>query len=122
MRVDRVEVELAGDQEDDCLDGGQAHEAASATLGGLEQAVDGFQEAVGLARLSPRDDAFEVKGSGLRPDPNARTPMLVGSGQALPPMLELLDWAKASIDELMHFTSSNKDNASLAEARLASEE
>ena len=44
-----MKVELAGDQEDDGLDGGQARESASAALGGLEQAVEGFQESVGLA-------------------------------------------------------------------------
>jgi len=33
MRVERGEVELAGDYEDDGLDGGQAREAAGAALG-----------------------------------------------------------------------------------------
>jgi len=33
MRVDGLEVEFAGDQEDDRLDGGQPREAASAALG-----------------------------------------------------------------------------------------
>ena len=47
MRVDGLEVQLTGDQEDDGPDGGQASEAASATLGGLEQAVDGLQESIG---------------------------------------------------------------------------
>src|SRR5690349_9066484 len=38
MRVDRGEVELAGDQEDHGADGVETREAASAALGGLEQA------------------------------------------------------------------------------------
>ena len=60
MRVERCEVELAGDQEDDSSDGGQAREAAGAALGGLEQAVDGLQESVGLSGLCPGDDAFDM--------------------------------------------------------------
>ena len=60
MRVDRVEVEFADDQEDDRFDRGQARETASAALGGLEQAVDGLQESIGLARLRPSDDALQV--------------------------------------------------------------
>jgi hypothetical protein len=54
MRVDRLEVELASDQEDDRPDGGRAGEAASSALGGLEQAVDGFEETDGLPGLRPR--------------------------------------------------------------------
>ena len=49
-----MEVKLTGDQEDDYLDGGQTGESASTALGSLEQAVDGFEESVGLARLRPR--------------------------------------------------------------------
>ena len=64
MRVDHCEVELAGDQEDDGSDSGEAGEAASAALGGLKQAVERFEEAVGLAGLGPGDDALEVDTSG----------------------------------------------------------
>jgi hypothetical protein len=53
MRVDHAEVEFSCDQEDDGLDRGDACEAAGAAFGGLEQAVDGLQETIGLARLSP---------------------------------------------------------------------
>src|SRR5437899_1514875 len=60
MRVDRMKVELAGNQEDDCLDGGQAFVATSAALGCLEQPVDGFEKAIGLTRLCPGNDALEV--------------------------------------------------------------
>ena len=60
MRVARVEVELACDQDDDGLDGGQSGEATSAALGGLKQAVDGLQEAIGLTGVRPRDDAIDV--------------------------------------------------------------
>ena len=58
--VDGVEVEFADDQGDDGLDGGQARETASAALGGLEQAVDGLQESVGLTGLRPSHDALQV--------------------------------------------------------------
>ena len=49
-----MEVQLAGDQEDDGLDRGQAHEPASATLGCLEQAVDGLQECIPTQALRAR--------------------------------------------------------------------
>ena len=49
MRVDGLEVQLAGDEGDDGPGGGQPSKAASPALGGLEQPIDGLQEAVGLA-------------------------------------------------------------------------
>lgn len=58
MRVDRPEVELAGDQEDGGCDGVEAREAAGAMLGGLEQSAEGFKDAVGMTGLCPRDDAL----------------------------------------------------------------
>ena len=67
MRVDCMEVELAGDQEDDRLDGGQAGESARAALGGLEQAVDGLQEAVGLAGLRPKPRCHRGDDAPVRP-------------------------------------------------------
>lgn len=60
MRVDRGEVELAGEEEDDGSDRVEAFEAASSALGGLEQAVERLKEAVGLTGLRPGDDALEV--------------------------------------------------------------
>ena len=51
MGVDGVGVELADDEEDDGLEGRQPLEATSPALGGLEQAVDGFEKPVGLTRL-----------------------------------------------------------------------
>ena len=45
MRVDHVEVELTGDQEDDRADGRHALEAAGAALGGLKEAIECLQEA-----------------------------------------------------------------------------
>src|SRR5215469_4612846 len=60
MRVDGSEVKLAGNEEDDGADGRESDEPASAALGGLEQSVERFKEAVGLARLRPGDDALEV--------------------------------------------------------------
>lgn len=55
MRVDLGEVELSGDQ-----DGFEAHITAGLALGGLEQAVERLQEAIGLARLGPCNDAVEM--------------------------------------------------------------
>jgi len=55
--VDRMEVKLGGDQEDQDLDGGQPFKASGATPGGLEQAVEGREDAVGLVRVSPAHDA-----------------------------------------------------------------
>src|SRR5680860_1845248 len=60
MRINCVEVEFACDQEDDRLNSGQACEAAGAPLSGLEQAVDSFQEAIGLAGLRPGYDALQM--------------------------------------------------------------
>lgn len=54
------EVEFSGDEEDDGTVGSEATVSASLTLGGLEQLVDGLQEAVGLARGDPGEDALEV--------------------------------------------------------------
>lgn len=60
MRVDGVEIQFSGDQEDDGLDGGEANEAAGASFGCLKQAIEGFEEAVGLAGLRPSHDALHV--------------------------------------------------------------
>lgn len=59
MRGDGLEVEISGDHEDYRFDGIEASEAASTTLGRLEQAVNGLQKPIGLARLSPGDDALQ---------------------------------------------------------------
>ena len=40
MRVDRAEIEFAGEEEDDGADGGEITIAARLALGSLEQAVD----------------------------------------------------------------------------------
>jgi hypothetical protein len=61
MRVDLGEVELAGDEKYDGANGREAAVAARLALGGLEQAVDGFEETVGLARLRPGDDALQMR-------------------------------------------------------------
>src|SRR5262245_57111310 len=47
--VDGLEIELAGNQEEDCFHGLQAGVSARLSFGGLEQSIDGFDEAVGLA-------------------------------------------------------------------------
>ena len=56
--VDGVEVELAGNKEDDRLDGRQLFEDAGTTPSGLEQTADGFKPLVGrmcaLAKMPSR--------------------------------------------------------------------
>lgn len=49
MRVGGGEAELAGDKQNDSLEGVEAWKAASAAFGGLKRAVKGFEKAVGLA-------------------------------------------------------------------------
>ena len=60
MRVEFREVEFTGKQEDHDADRGKPAVATRFALGGLEQAVQGFQEAIGLTSLRPGDDALEV--------------------------------------------------------------
>ncbi len=57
MGVEVGEVKFAGDAEDHGADGGEQTVSARLALGGLEQAVQGSEEAVGLPRLRPGDDA-----------------------------------------------------------------
>src|SRR5689334_12643916 len=60
MRVECAEVELAGNQEDDGADSSQARETPCAALGGLKEAVEGFEESIGLSGLSPCHDALQM--------------------------------------------------------------
>src|ERR1700741_2750872 len=60
MRIECREVELACDEEEHGTHGFEAGVSPRLALGGLKQAVDGFNESVGLARLGPRDDAVEM--------------------------------------------------------------
>ena len=60
MGVDGGKVELSSDEEDNGSHGLEASVSARLSLGGLEQSVDGFDEAVGLAGLGPGDDAIEM--------------------------------------------------------------
>ena len=59
MRVDHVEVELTGDQEDDRADGRHALEAAGAALGGfLVGVISVSLQAYLPVELRPYRDAF----------------------------------------------------------------
>jgi len=60
MRVEGGEVEFACDEKQDCPYGFEASVSARLALGGLKQSVDGFDEAVCLAVLSPSNNAVEV--------------------------------------------------------------
>src|SRR6202167_1341328 len=66
MRVEAGEIELAGDEKEDGAHRREARVTASLALGSLKQAVDGLDEAVGLAGLSPGDDAIEVPANHSR--------------------------------------------------------
>src|ERR1700757_3127352 len=60
MRVECREVEFASDKKQHRSHGCEARVATSLALGGLKQAVDGFDKAVGLSGLGPRNDAVKV--------------------------------------------------------------
>src|SRR5258707_8688185 len=60
MWVEGREIELAGDEEQHGSHGFEAGVSPRLALGRLKQAVDGFNEAIGLARLGPGDDTVEM--------------------------------------------------------------
>jgi len=60
MRVDSGEVEFADDEEEHGSRGYESGMPACFAFSGLKQAVDCFEEAIGLAGLRPGDDAVEV--------------------------------------------------------------
>ncbi len=60
MRIEGREVELAGDKEQHGSHSSEADASARLALGSLKQAVDRFNEVIGLARLGPGDDAVEM--------------------------------------------------------------
>src|ERR1700735_689830 len=60
MWVEGLEVELSGDEKQHSAHGFEAGVPARLALGSLKQAVDRFNETIGLARLGPRDDAVEM--------------------------------------------------------------
>jgi hypothetical protein len=51
MRVDHAKVERASDQEDHRLVRLESRESASATFGGLKQAIERFEKSIGLPGL-----------------------------------------------------------------------
>ena len=60
MRVELGEVELAGDEEDDGAQSLCTSVASGLAFGGLEEAVERLDEAVGAACSGPRGDAVDV--------------------------------------------------------------
>jgi len=56
MRVGRGEVEPSGDEEDHGLHRLKAGVSTRLAFGGLEQAVDGLDKAIGLAGLGAGDE------------------------------------------------------------------
>lgn len=60
MGIDLCEVELSGDQEEDRSQGGEPAVAVGLPLGGLEESIEGLDEAVGLASSRPGDDALQM--------------------------------------------------------------
>ena len=76
MRVDGGEVELAGNEEQHGAHGGKAGVAAGFAFGGLEEAIEGLDEAIGLAGLGPSDDAVEMLADHQRDLLHRRDPRL----------------------------------------------
>jgi hypothetical protein len=66
MLIKACEVEFSGDEEQDRTHGFEASVSACFPFGGLKQAVDSLDEAVGLARLSPGNNAVEVSANQSR--------------------------------------------------------
>lgn len=60
MRVECRDIEPGGKQEEHGANCGEPAIAARLALGRLKQPIEGLQEAVGLARLCPDEDAFHV--------------------------------------------------------------
>jgi len=60
MWIDSGEVELACEQENHRSDGLEVSIALCPEFGRLEKAIEGLQEAVGLPRSCPRNDAIEM--------------------------------------------------------------
>jgi hypothetical protein len=52
MWVDIGEVEFSGEKEDDGADSGEGGITTGFAFGGLEESVDGFEEAIGLSGTS----------------------------------------------------------------------
>jgi len=65
MWIEFREIEFAGEQEDHGADGAQSAVTTRLAPGGLKQAIQGLQEAVGLTGLCPSDDALEVPADQL---------------------------------------------------------
>jgi hypothetical protein len=60
MGVDRGEVEPSGDEQDHGFHRLEAGVSTRLALGGLKEAVNGFDEAIGLTGLGPSGDAIEM--------------------------------------------------------------
>ena len=60
MRIKFGEIEFTGKQEDDRADRGEPAITPRLAFNRLKQSLDRFQKTVGLARLRPGDDAFEM--------------------------------------------------------------
>ena len=53
MRVEPLEIDFAGDEEDDGAHRRKAGVPSRLALGGLEQSIEGFEEPIGLPSLRP---------------------------------------------------------------------
>src|SRR5471032_954897 len=66
MLIKACEVEFSRDKEQDRTHGFEASVSACFAFGSLKQAVDSLDEAVGLAHLSPGNNAVEVSANQSR--------------------------------------------------------
>ncbi len=60
MWIECAEVEFSSNQEDDGANSSQSPIPSGLAFGGLEQAVNGFEEAIGHSCSCPGNDALKV--------------------------------------------------------------
>lgn len=66
MRVNSFEIEFASDEKYHSAQGGDSGVITRLAFGGLEQAIESFEEAIGLPGLCPSHDAAEVAANHFR--------------------------------------------------------
>lgn len=85
MLIELAEVEFASEKDDYCAIGGQAAIVARLALGGLEEPVECFQEAIGHSSTRTGDDAFQMTANQLRDNNHG---FGIGSHDICAPLLE----------------------------------
>ena len=78
MRIEAREIVLASNEKENRANRREARVTASLSRRRLKQAVDGFDEAVGLAGLGPRNNSVEVSANQSRDVPSSVRPSSAG--------------------------------------------